>query len=81
MDASNDHGVPSYYSHVNRTLLDEVDPSAVRILELGCGAGALARAVRQRMPDVYYVGMDFMADALAQAQDVLDHACTSLSVC
>ena len=64
--ATNGQAVPSYYGNVNHTLLDEVDVSAARILELGCGAGALARAVRQRAPHVHYVGMDFMADALAQ---------------
>ena len=72
--ATTGQAVPSYYGNVNHTLLDEVDVSAARILELGCGAGALARAVRQRAPHVHYVGMDFMADALAQAQDVLDQA-------
>ena len=66
--------MPSYYGNVNHTLLNEVDVSAERILELGCGAGALARAVRLRAPHVHYVGMDFASDALEQAHDVLDHS-------
>jgi 2-polyprenyl-3-methyl-5-hydroxy-6-metoxy-1,4-benzoquinol methylase len=64
---------PHYYSNVNPSLLDVVDPSAQRIAEFGCGAGALARAVRQRCsPGLHYVGIELMPDALADAHDALD---------
>src|SRR4051812_27089426 len=62
----------SYYNNVNTTLVDAVDPAARRICEFGCGAGALARAVRERHPGVYYVGVELMSDQLALAHDVLD---------
>ena len=55
--STDSQAVPSYYGNVNHTLLAEVDVSAARILELGCGAGALARAVRERAPQVHYVGL------------------------
>lgn len=64
----------SYYGNVNPTLLAEVSASAQRVLELGCGAGAMARAVRAQVPEVFYVGLDVAADALAHASDTLDVA-------
>ena len=66
---------PRYYGNVNPTLLEVVDPSAQRVAEFGCGAGALARAVRLRCAgDVHYVGVELMADELAKAHDALDVA-------
>ena len=64
-----------YYGNVNPTLLGVVDPLAQRVAEFGCGAGALARAVRQRCnARVHYVGVELMADELAKAHEVLDVA-------
>lgn len=65
---------PGYFGNVNATLLDVVNPGARRICEFGCGSGALARAIRQRCPDVHYVGVEIVADELALAADVLDVA-------
>jgi 2-polyprenyl-3-methyl-5-hydroxy-6-metoxy-1,4-benzoquinol methylase len=63
-----------YYANVNTTLLAEVPASARRILELGCGAGALARAIKRQCPQVFYAGVELMAEPLAQASEVLDVA-------
>jgi 2-polyprenyl-3-methyl-5-hydroxy-6-metoxy-1,4-benzoquinol methylase len=63
-----------YYDNVNSTLLALVEPSAQRICEFGCGAGALARAIRARNSDVYYVGVELVEDQLKRAKDVLDLA-------
>lgn len=63
----------SYYDNANTTLLHLVEPGARRILEFGCGAGGLARAVRHKLgPDVYYVGVELMAEQLHKAAEVLD---------
>ena len=64
----------NYYGNVNPDLLGLVDPAARRICEFGCGAGALARAMRERCPGVHVVGVELMADQLARAADVLDVA-------
>jgi SAM-dependent methyltransferase len=62
-----------YYGNANPTLLQMVDPLASRICEFGCGAGALARAVKSRsFQPVHYVGLEIEADQLARASDVLD---------
>ena len=62
----------AYYDNINHTLLEVVSPNAKRICEFGCGAGALARAVKDKLPGVHYVGVEIMADELAKASDVLD---------
>ena len=65
----------NYYDNVNQTLLESVDPSARVICELGCGGGALARAIRNRIGQpLHYVGVELMADALERAKPVLDVA-------
>ena len=61
-----------YYDNVNTTLLGLVDPSARRICEFGCGAGALARAIKSQNADVQYVGVELVAEQLQRAADVLD---------
>ena len=62
----------SYYDNVNPTILDLVSETAKRICEFGCGAGALARAVRATRPEVYYVGVEIADDQLVKAAGVLD---------
>jgi len=63
-----------YYDSVNTTLLELVEPSARRICEFGCGAGALARAIKQKSPGVHYVGVELVADQLQRAASILDTA-------
>jgi len=43
-------------------------PSEARILDLGCGNGELARAIQQQGRYASYVGLDFSAELLAEAQ-------------
>jgi SAM-dependent methyltransferase len=62
----------AYYDNVNPTLLDLVNPKAKRICEFGCGAGAMARAVKEKSPGVYYVGVELVAEELAKGATILD---------
>lgn len=64
----------SYYDNVNTTLVGLVDSGQHRILELGCGAGAMARAIRARNGGAYYVGVDIAEEPLREAADALDVA-------
>lgn len=65
----------SYYDNVNTTVLDLIDPSAKRICELGCGGGALALAIRGKLPhSIHYAGIELMEDALERAKPALDVA-------
>lgn len=67
---------PGYYGNANLTLLQMVDPDARRIVEFGCGAGALARAIRLRCPAVHYTGVELVPEQLALAREALDVALT-----
>lgn len=64
----------SYFDNVNPDLLAQVRPNARRICEFGCGAGALARAVKYRNPSVHYTGVELAEEPLHQARSILDTA-------
>ena len=62
----------TYYGNANPSLLEVVSPHAQRICEFGCGAGALARAIKQKLGEVHYTGVELMTEQIALARDVLD---------
>lgn len=62
----------SYYSNVNQTLLDVVDVNAKTILELGCGGGGLASAIKKKLGPIYYAGVEVFPDAMDHAKEILD---------
>ena len=64
----------AYYDNVNYTLLELIDPKAKNICEFGCGAGAMARAIKEKLPALHYVGVELMVEELAKASQVLDIA-------
>jgi len=47
-----------YYNRANPDLLRRIPLAAQRVLEVGCGAGALAAAYRKRNPLVHYTGIE-----------------------
>jgi SAM-dependent methyltransferase len=59
---------PDYYNRVNLDLLRLVPPDARVVLEVGCGAGALAEAYRRINPDVTYLGVEKHPDAATVAR-------------
>jgi 2-polyprenyl-3-methyl-5-hydroxy-6-metoxy-1,4-benzoquinol methylase len=62
----------SYYGNINPTLLDAMNPTAKVVCEFGCGEGALARAYKQKNPNVHYIGIELMAQAAEKAKEALD---------
>jgi SAM-dependent methyltransferase len=62
----------AYYDNVNPTLFELVSTDAKSIIEFGCGAGAMARAIKEKSPDIHYVGVELMAEELDKAGDVLN---------
>lgn len=67
----------TYYDNVNTALLERVPSTARSILEIGCGAGALARSVKARSPLVHYVGVERVPEmAQVAIQSGLDHVIT-----
>ena len=61
----------AYYDSVNPTLFELVNTDAKSIIEFGCGAGAMARAIKEKSPDIHYVGVKLIAEELVKARDVL----------
>lgn len=64
---------PDYHDRLNLTLLAQLPRTARRVLDVGCGAGALGVAFKQDVPDCRYVGIERDAAAAALARDRLDH--------
>ena len=62
----------AYYDNVNPTLFELVNTDAKSIIEFGCRAGAMARAIKEKSPDIHYVGVELIAEELVKAGDILN---------
>ena len=61
----------SYFEHVRPELLALVPDSARTILDIGCGAGRLGQAIKERQ-EAEVVGIERDEDAAQLARDRLD---------
>lgn len=66
----------SYFHWPRHELLPLIPPSARRILEIGCGAGALGRGIKARQ-SAKVTGVEFDPVAACEAQRYLDHVLTA----
>ncbi len=57
----------TYYTGVNPDILNLIPNTAAVILEIGCGAGALAKAYRERNPSAHYIGVEIVEEVANQA--------------
>lgn len=62
----------TYFGNVNPDLLRWIPLSASRVLELGCGEGALAAAYRARNPGVHYTAVEMHGPSADRASTVVD---------
>ena len=65
-------GQQDYYSRVNKNLAALVPQDARRVLEVGCGSGALAKYLKNRIPGLAYVGVEANPSAAENATAVMD---------
>src|SRR6478735_5502313 len=59
------------YSAINPPILERIPPAVRRVLDVGCGDGALARAIKARHP-TEVVGVTCSGDEAWRARDILD---------
>ena len=48
------------HDNANLTVLELLPPQAKRIIEVGCGSGALAREYKKINADCHYLGLDIV---------------------
>ncbi len=64
--------IPDYYNRVNPDLLRLIPIDAGCVVEVGCGAGALAEAYRRLNPRARYLGIEIRSEAAKRAAERLD---------
>ncbi|MCP4216833.1 MAG: class I SAM-dependent methyltransferase [bacterium] len=63
---------PGYYSGVNESLVKVLQPvEGMRFLEVGCGAGAFGKAMKEKGA-AYYAGIEIIPEVAKTASTVLD---------
>jgi SAM-dependent methyltransferase len=65
-------GNDGYFEHTRPELRTLVPPGAGRVLDVGCGAGALGEALKATRPDVTVVGLEAFPEAAERARQRLD---------
>jgi SAM-dependent methyltransferase len=63
--------IRQYYDRANPDLLARIPLTATKVLELGCGAGALGAAFARRAPQAQYYGLELDKKAAAIAAERL----------
>jgi O-antigen biosynthesis protein len=64
--------VESYYDHPRPEVVGVVPRDARQVIDIGCGAGALGRALKKERPGIQVRGIEIVPDQAARARCVLD---------
>lgn len=62
---------PGYHNIVRRDILDKIPPHARKVLDLGCGSGALGAALKKRQECIVH-GLEMNPAAHARAEKIYD---------
>lgn len=65
-----------YYEQPRRELLPYIPMQARRVLDIGCGAGALGRTLKEERGTQEVAGVEIVEEAARKAQEVLDQVFT-----
>jgi len=66
--------LPGYYRHVRSEILSAVPADALRILDVGCGAGLLGKALKNQNSGRLVIGIELNREAYSFARQNLDAA-------
>ncbi len=69
--------IAEYGDNPRTELIDLIKEAPEQILEIGCGAGATGLAIKQKFPDVNYIGIDSDKEAAEIARTRLDKVIVS----
>ncbi len=69
--------IAEYGDNPRTELIDLIKEAPEQILEIGCGSGATGMSIKQKFPDVMYVGLDTDKEATEIARPRLDRVITS----
>ena len=64
--------LPAYYKHLRSEIFNSVPANALNILDIGCGAGVLGKALKTNNNKRYVVGIELNKDAVYFAKQNLD---------
>jgi GT2 family glycosyltransferase/2-polyprenyl-3-methyl-5-hydroxy-6-metoxy-1,4-benzoquinol methylase len=67
----------SYYGHARPEVAKLVPKTAMRVIDVGCGAGGLGRALKAAQPGREVRGIEYVAEQAERARQVLDDVRTS----
>ena len=65
-----------YFNRINFDLLNRIPLNSKKILEVGCGAGAMALAFKNRCPNCEYIGIEQSPEASLIAKSRIDNLLT-----
>ena len=66
--------LPKYYTQIRPEIFRAVPSESLNVLDVGCGAGMLGKALKAQNPHRKVVGIEFNKDACRVAQQYLDNA-------
>jgi len=70
---------PLYHDHARVEVASFIDEPPGLVLDVGCGAGATGRLIKQKFPGTRVIGIEHNPKAAARAREVLDEViCASL---
>ena len=61
------------HENANITVLELLPFNSMRVMEIGCGSGALAREFKIINPACHYIGLDVIEDYLSMAARHCDY--------
>lgn len=62
----------SYYENPREEVLRQIPAFARRVLDVGCGAGVLGRAIKAQRPGAYVAGLEVVEAVAREARQILD---------